>query len=101
MINLKFTALINALLTAVYVAIVALVMQNGERIFGKMDNILGPVAFLLLFVLSAAITGSLVLGKPILMHLENRKAEAVKLFFYTIVWLFVIIIAILCLSMFL
>lgn len=96
--NLKFVALLNALGTGVYVAIIALIMQNGEKIFGKMQNIFGPVSFLLLFVLSATITSSLVLGRPILMYLENRKAEALKLFFYTIGWLFVITAAILILE---
>lgn len=88
--NLKLSALLNALGTAVYIAIVALVMQNGERIFGKTDNMTGPIAILLLFVLSATITSALVLGKPILYYLENKKTEAVKLFFYTIGWLFVL-----------
>ena len=89
--NLKSLALLNALGTAIYVSLIALFMQNAERIFGQMDNLFGPVAILLIFVLSAAITGSLVLGRPILMYLDNRKAEAVKLFIYTLGWLFVIL----------
>lgn len=98
--DIKFVALINALLTGVYATIVALIMKNGERIFGKMDNLFGPVAFLLLFVLSAAITGALILGKPILMYLENRKPEAIRLFFYTIGWLFIIVAVILGMQIF-
>ena len=94
--NLKSLALLHALGTAIYVSLVALFMQNGERIFGKMDNLFGPVAILLIFVLSAAITGSLVLGRPILMYLDNRKAEALKMFFYTLGWLFVILAVIIC-----
>jgi len=93
--NLKSLALLNALGTAIYVSLIALFMQNAERIFGQMNNLFGPVVFLLLFVLSAAITGSLVLGRPILMYLDNRKAEAVKLFIYTLVSLFVILVIIL------
>ena len=58
-----------------------------------MDNFLGPVAFLLLFVLSAAITGALILGRPVVLYLENRKLEAVKLFLYTVGWLFVTTLA--------
>lgn len=91
--NLKSLALLHALGTAIYVSLVALFMQNGERIFGKMekDSLFGPVAILLIFVLSAAVTGSLVLGRPILMYLDNRKAEALKMFFYTLGWLFIIL----------
>jgi predicted transglutaminase-like protease len=79
---------------AIYVAAVSFIMSNGEKIFGKMDNFLGPVAFLLLFVLSAAITGALVLGRPILWYLENRRLEAVKLFLCTLGWLFAITLAV-------
>ncbi|HTW96676.1 MAG TPA: hypothetical protein VMD74_03425, partial [Candidatus Methylomirabilis sp.] len=62
----------------------------GGKIFGEMKDLLGPITFLLLFVLSAAITGSLALGRPILLFLENRKVEAIKMFLYTIGWLFII-----------
>lgn len=79
----------NSLSITAYISVVTLAMRNGEKIFGKVENnFLGPIAFLLLFVMSAAITGSLVVGRPILLYLENRKAEAVKLFLYTISWLF-------------
>ena len=45
------------------------------------------VAFLLLFVLSAAITGSLVFGRPALMFLGGQKTEAVSFLLYTLAWL--------------
>jgi hypothetical protein len=90
--NSKLIAIgfLNAFGVSLYVTIVALILRNGEKIFGKMDNFLSPVAFLLLFVLSAAITGTLTLGRPIWLYLDNRKLEAVKLFFYTLGWLFAI-----------
>ena len=96
--NLKLKALIHALATGVYITLIALFMQNGEKLFGKVDNLLAPIAFLLLFVLSAAVTGLLVLGKPILMYLEGKKKEAVKLFLYTVCWLFVLTIVALILG---
>lgn len=64
------------------------IIFNGEKIFGKMHNLLGPVSFLLLFVMSASITGGLVLAKPIMLYIDNRKQEAVRLFLYTIGWIF-------------
>ena len=78
---------LNALGTAAYVAVVATIMQNGEKIFGGKSSIVGPISFLMLFVLSASITSGLVLGKPFLMYLNNQKSEAVRLFIYTICWL--------------
>ncbi|HYE22756.1 MAG TPA: hypothetical protein VD998_04170, partial [Verrucomicrobiae bacterium] len=86
----------NALGTAAYITTVAIIMQNAERIFGDMDNTtLGPITFLMLFVLSAAVTGSLVLGRPVLMYLDGQKKEAVKLFLVTIVWLALAIVILL------
>ncbi len=90
--NLHLRAMLHALSVGVYVTIISIIINNGDKIFGKMDNFFGPLAFLLLFVLSAAITGSLVIGKPILMYLDNKKKEALSLFIYTIIYLFVLTI---------
>ena len=93
------SSLRNALAIAVYVAIVALIMQNAEKIFGTMRTIIGPIAFLLLFVTSAAITGFLVLGQPIMLYSDNQKREAIKLFIYTVAWLFVFTVIALTLNL--
>lgn len=77
---------LNSLGVLAYVSLVVLFMNNAQRIFGKEDNsYLAPMIFLLLFILSALITGSLVLGRPILWYLNGKKSQAVKLLFYTIV----------------
>lgn len=83
---------LQALGVAVYASVVVTIMRNGDKIFGEMNNFLGPVAFLLLFVLSAAITASLTLGRAVLMYLDNRKTEAVKLFGFTLGWLFLMVL---------
>ena len=88
--KLIMNGFLNACGVTAYIIIVSLVLRNGENIFGKMNNFFGPVALLLLFVLSAAITGALTLGRPIWLYLENHRLEALKLFFYTLGWLFVI-----------
>lgn len=103
LINMKKTNLIksslrNTLGTVVYVAIVALIIYNAEKIFGTMRAVTGPIAFLLLFVTSAAITGFLVLGQPVMLYFDNKKREAIQLFIYTMVWLFVVTIITLSLS---
>lgn len=71
-----------------YVFLVVLVMNNGNSLFGTMDNFWGPLAMLLLFTVSAAITGSLVFGRPIYLFLNGMKKEAVTLALYTIGFLF-------------
>ena len=97
--KLLISSLRNALGTAVYVIIVALIMYKAEKIFGTMRNITGPIAFLLLFVTSTAITGFLVLGQPIMLYVDNKKQEAVKLFIFTVSWLLVFTIIALALNL--
>lgn len=80
---------LDALGTIIYIALVATVMSNANRWFGGPDiPILTPIAVLSLLVLSAAIVGALVLGRPVMRYLDGQKSEAVKLFLYTIAWLF-------------
>ena len=68
------TALLNAAGTAVYVIAVASFLFYAPKIFGRPDNsVFIPIAMLLLFVFSAALTGSLILGRPALWYLDGRK----------------------------
>jgi len=86
------SSMVNALATTVYVFLVVLIMSNANKIFGQMNGYLGPLAFLLLFVLSAAVTGSLVLGRPIALYWEGKKKEAVKHFALTCLYLLIILV---------
>lgn len=90
--RLFFYAAVHSLGVLIYISLVASVMNNGERIFGDIDNnFLGPVLFLLLFVFSALVTSVLVLGRPILFWLEGLKKEAIRLLLYTIGSLFAVL----------
>lgn len=80
------TGFINALSILIYIAVVATIVQNGDRIFGEMTSFIGPIAFLLLFTLSAIVVGGLVLGKPLMLYIDGRKKEAVALFLTTSAW---------------
>ena len=82
----------HAILILAYTCLVALVMSHGNNWFGQNDTAWTPVAVLMLFVLSAAITGTLVLGRPILLYLDGKKTEALKFFGYTVGWLFLLTI---------
>ncbi|MFA6547336.1 MAG: hypothetical protein WCT11_00110 [Candidatus Magasanikbacteria bacterium] len=85
-------SLLHAFLAVVYVFLIGMLMRNGEKIFGNDSKLLGTMSFLLLFVISATVMGFLVLGKPILMYLENKKKEALWMFFGTLGWLVVFLI---------
>jgi len=67
-------------------------MNNAEKIFGAKNNYLTAIIILLLFILSALVTASLVLGRPVLYYLDGKKNEAIKLLFYTIGDLFLLFV---------
>lgn len=54
------------------------------------------MVMLLLFVFSAALTGALIFGRPILWYLDGKKREAILLFFYTLGCVLIIAIVALC-----
>ncbi len=85
--NLYKWSLFHSLGILVYIGLVATLIFNGEAIFGEMNNFIGPVAFLLLFTLSALIVGGLALGKPIMLYLDNKKKEAVSFILMIAGWL--------------
>jgi hypothetical protein len=95
--EIRKTALINALATALYVAGVgSFIYFGGTMKIGKANFILIPISFLLLFVLSAAITSFLIFGKPAQMYVDGKKKEALSLltqtlFFFSIITIFALI----------
>jgi hypothetical protein len=83
-------ALIDAIGTVAYVVLVASFMFSLQGLSPKEDTIFVIASMLLLFVCSAAITGFLVFGKPIMLYIDGKKKEAVSLLVYTIGILFLI-----------
>jgi hypothetical protein len=77
----------NTLGAAVYIFLVSQIMVNGNALFGKEDNFLMPFVFLLLFSLSAAVVGGLVVGLSVMLFLEGKKKESVRAAVYSIGWL--------------
>jgi membrane-bound acyltransferase YfiQ involved in biofilm formation len=68
---------INALGTAMYIALVSCMLFYAPQIFNKNseDTVFIPIAMLLLFVVSASITSLLVLGRPMIWYLEGKKKK--------------------------
>ena len=89
-------SLISAFGVFVYVFLVAELLFNAKNIFSDQPGILIPIFMLLLFVVSALITGLLVLGKPIHLYMNGLKKEAFTLIFSTLGWLvlFLIVVAV-------
>ncbi len=93
--KLFLMSLLHSLGVLVYVSLVVTFMSNAEKLLGKEDNGLTGIVVLMLFIVSALITSSLVLGKPVMYYLDGKKQEAIKLLFYTIADLFVLFIIVL------
>ncbi len=79
-------ALIDSIATALYIAAVGTFMYlAGQGAFGRNETFLIPIAMLMLFVFSAALTGLLMFGKPLMWYLDGKKKEALSLLGYTLV----------------
>ena len=91
--------LMHAVAAMVYITLVTFVMRYGNEWFGKMDNQLTSIAALMLFVLSAAVMGSLIFLRPALWYLNDKKHEALQLLTWTIAFLFILtLVAFVCLA---
>lgn len=88
-IQISFLSSVSVFL---YIAGVATLIHNIDKIIDSPNTYWGPVMFLMLFVFSALITGLLVLGYPLWLYLDNRKKDAVTLLLYTVTWLFILLI---------
>ncbi|OGE95559.1 MAG: hypothetical protein A3H72_01670 [Candidatus Doudnabacteria bacterium RIFCSPLOWO2_02_FULL_48_8] len=84
------TAIAHSVLVLAYIIIIVSVMNNAEKLFGPKENMWAPVAFLMLFVLSAAVMGTLIFVKPVIMYMEGAKKEAIWLLGYILGCLVVI-----------
>lgn len=94
-------ALIDALGTAVYIILLVCFMFFGSNwSSGKGDTILVPIVMLMLFVFSAAFTGSLVFGRPIMWYADGKKREALRLLFHTLgIFLILTLVALIALML--
>jgi hypothetical protein len=93
-------AILNALLTIIYIAIIASFLFYAPKIFApaKDNTVFIPIVMLSLFVFSAALTGILIFGRPVLWYLDGHKKEAISLLAHTlIIFLIITIIAVLIL----
>ncbi len=88
---IKYAAL-HALGAVAYIALIAVFMNNAGKILGPDKTAVPTIAFLLTFVISAAVMGLTIFGRPIIWYLNGKKSEAIKLAIYTIAFLALIAI---------
>lgn len=81
-------SLFNSIGTTAYITLIATLFHYLSNSPLKTENsILIPIFMLLVFVFSATITGTLVLGRPIIWYFNKKKKEAILLFIYTLCFL--------------
>lgn len=100
--HILIAALTNAGATTLYVLTIASFLFYGETFFGadeRLDTVLAPVLMLLLLVISAAITGFAVFGKPVIWYLDGKKQDALRLLGMTLLLLAVVSIALIMLML--
>lgn len=87
--KILFWAFIDAVGTFIYVALVAWLLFNGGTIFGQVHSFAAPLMLLMLFIVSAIITGSLVLARPAYLYFNGFKKEGINLVLATVLFLFI------------
>jgi len=88
-------ALKQSILLTFYIFLVGLIMSNGNKLFGPMDRvpILAPLLMLSLFIFSAIISATLVLGYPFYIFWVKKNLDrAAKIIGFTVLWLFIFIL---------
>lgn len=75
---------INALLAVAYITAVASFMFFSPKFEDAMLGVLVPMAVLSLFVLSAAVMGFVFFYQPIILFIDGKRQEAVRLFGQTL-----------------
>ena len=85
-----------------YVTVFATLVQHVQNWFLLRDVQPGPIMsialFLLAFVISALICGSLILGYPLLLFSSGKHHEAMKAVLWSLLWLIVIALCVALIS---
>jgi hypothetical protein len=98
--RIALLGLLQALGTALYVALVVtlitVITSLADEDFEdrQLAQIVVPVAFLVFFIVSACITGAMVLGYPIVLALNQRIREAFMLVAATVGWLVLMLLSV-------
>jgi len=93
-VSLPIISLFQAAVTVLYCIGVVFLMTHIESVITISGNeFTAPLIFLMIFVVSALITGSIVLGYPIyLVFSEKNVKKAFQNIGYTILWFIVLLV---------
>ncbi len=74
-----FLSFLQATGLLIYCSLIGLIFWKGNNIFGPAPSLFGPVAFFLLFMVSAVICALLYLGYPFWLFWEKKQTKAALL----------------------
>ena len=78
-------ALMNSVGTAAYIILVVSLIWSLQAFSSEPSHaVIIPIAMLLLLVCSAAITGFLVFGKPVMLYVDGKKRDSIRLLSHTL-----------------
>jgi len=94
--NPKLIAFAQAVGLTAYVLLVALFMQSLQSWFGaqKDDPILAPMIFLLVFIISALVSTSIMLAYPVILFFKGKRKTAIKIVLQSVGWLLAFLVLI-------
>ncbi len=85
----KTTGFFQALGITVYISFFALAVHAVQQKAVTPHPILGVIIFLLTFIISAIICGSIAFAYPISLFFENRKLDAIYTILWSVSWLII------------
>lgn len=78
--NILKQSLTFSALAVLYIVLITAFMRNASHLFeSDQKSVIGPIVFLLMFVISAAVMGLLIFGKPIMLYMDGKKRESIEL----------------------
>jgi len=89
--NPKLIALLQAAGLTAYVSLIAFFMQNAQNWFGPQEGnkMFGTMVFLLIFIISALVSASIMLAYPASLFFKGKKKTALKIMLQSVGWLVV------------
>jgi len=85
--------LLESLGLTAYIGLVAVLMQQLDKIVAPYGSVYVGITFvLMLFVLSALVSGSIILGYPILLAKDGKIKMGMQIVGYSMLWMFVIML---------
>ncbi len=93
-------AFFQALGLTTYCSLIGLFLAHGNQWFGKIPQYFAPLIFLLLFSTSTLICALITLSFPVILFVHRKQPlKALRLVFYTVLWLVLFISTLVLMSL--